>query len=57
MDNNLQRRTVILKKLINIAEHLKEMGNFNGVMEIIAGINMHPITRLKQTWEVWRFVY
>ena len=27
------------------------MRNFNGVMEVIGGINMWAVTRLKQTWE------
>jgi hypothetical protein len=27
-------------------------GNFNALMEILGGLNLHPILRLRKTWEV-----
>jgi hypothetical protein len=26
--------------------------NFNSLMEIIGGLHLHPVQRLKETWEV-----
>jgi len=51
MQSSLKDRVTILKKFISVAENLRDMNNFNGVMEIIAGINMWAVTRLKNTWE------
>jgi len=51
MQTMLKDRVNTLKKFIIVAEHLRDMNNFNGVMEIIAGINMWSVTRLKNTWE------
>jgi hypothetical protein len=32
-------------------QHLLTLNNFNGVMEIIGGLNYHAVSRLKSTWE------
>ena len=42
----------MLSKFIILAHRLFELNNFNGVMEILAGINSSPVRRLKKTWEV-----
>jgi hypothetical protein len=31
---------------------MRAMGNFNGVMEIIGGLNQLAVQRLKETWAV-----
>jgi len=35
-----------------LAEELMKINNYNGVMEILSGINSSPVRRLKKTWEV-----
>jgi len=51
MSTNIKDRVNLMKKFIAMAEHLRDMGNFNGVMEVVAGLNLWSITRLKETWE------
>jgi len=43
-------RANAIKKFITIAEHLRELGNYNGVMEIIGGLNSFVVSRLQNTW-------
>jgi len=45
-------RVKIMRKFINIAKDLHSIGNFNGVMEIISGLNRGPVYRLKGTTSV-----
>eukprot|EP01104_Vermistella_antarctica_P005909 TRINITY_DN16657_c0_g1_i1.p1 TRINITY_DN16657_c0_g1~~TRINITY_DN16657_c0_g1_i1.p1 ORF type:complete len:1049 (+),score=228.63 TRINITY_DN16657_c0_g1_i1:400-3546(+) len=47
----LKERTRTLSKLINIALHLRKLGNFNSLMAIIAGMNHASVHRLKHTKE------
>jgi len=51
MQTDLRKRAVLLKKFIDIAEHMRDISNYNGLMEIIGGLNSLPISRLKATWE------
>jgi len=51
MQTDLKKRQTLLKKFITIAEQMKEIGNFNGLMEIIGGLNSMPVHRLKSSWE------
>jgi len=46
----LEQRVEVLRKFIRIAACLRKLNNFNGVMEIIAGINNSAVRRLKSTW-------
>ncbi|PRP76499.1 hypothetical protein PROFUN_15151 [Planoprotostelium fungivorum] len=50
IQSELKERVNVLRKFIIIAEHLRDLGNYNGVMEIIAGLNSFVITRLQSTW-------
>ena len=50
--NNAQERSVIIGKFIEIGMKLKELRNFNGVMEIISSLHSSSISRLKQSWAV-----
>jgi hypothetical protein len=47
---NLKERVAVLNKFIKIAQHLRELNNYNTLMGIIAGINMSAISRLKLTF-------
>eukprot|EP01112_Ceratiomyxa_fruticulosa_P003017 TRINITY_DN13423_c0_g1_i2.p1 TRINITY_DN13423_c0_g1~~TRINITY_DN13423_c0_g1_i2.p1 ORF type:complete len:698 (+),score=159.41 TRINITY_DN13423_c0_g1_i2:79-2172(+) len=47
----LKDRATILTKFIAIAEKCREIGNFNAIMEILAGLQNSAIYRLKKTWE------
>jgi len=51
MQTEAKPREKTVKKFIQVAEQLKELNNFNGVMEVIGGLNLWPVQRLKQTWE------
>jgi hypothetical protein len=51
VQTDLKRRLALIKKFIGIAEQMREIGNFNGLMEIIGGLNSMAVTRLKATWE------
>ncbi|KAI8811379.1 ras guanine nucleotide exchange factor domain-containing protein [Cladochytrium replicatum] len=45
----LKSRSKMLSKFMKIAQILREANNYNTLMAIIAGINSHPVFRLKQT--------
>jgi len=47
----LRPRTQMLQKLISLGKVLLDLGNFNGVMSVLAGLNSSPVRRLKKTWE------
>eukprot|EP01119_Soliformovum_irregulare_P007287 TRINITY_DN19691_c0_g1_i1.p1 TRINITY_DN19691_c0_g1~~TRINITY_DN19691_c0_g1_i1.p1 ORF type:complete len:449 (-),score=103.72 TRINITY_DN19691_c0_g1_i1:103-1410(-) len=51
MQTEMKKRLSALRKFIAVAEVMREFQNFNGLMEIIGGLNLHPITRMKLTWE------
>lgn len=50
MKTDIKDRVVALKKFIAVAESLAQMNNFNGVMEVIAGLNLFAVERLRNTW-------
>lgn len=39
-----------IEKWIKIAQAFRELGNFNGVMEILSGLGITPVYRLKKSW-------
>lgn len=47
----LRDRIKVTAKFIEVASRLKQMNNFNGVMEIVSGLNRGPVFRLKQTFD------
>lgn len=51
MQTDIRQRVNAFKKFVAVTEHLRAMGNFNGLMEIIAGLNMFSVQRLKKTLE------
>jgi len=48
---NLKKRSSILRQFIHIAQHCAKMHFYNGLFEIMAGLNMGLVRRLKQTWK------
>eukprot|EP01113_Clastostelium_recurvatum_P040383 TRINITY_DN6279_c0_g1_i6.p1 TRINITY_DN6279_c0_g1~~TRINITY_DN6279_c0_g1_i6.p1 ORF type:complete len:1281 (-),score=298.73 TRINITY_DN6279_c0_g1_i6:220-4062(-) len=48
--SQIRRRVAILTKFIQLGKILCEMGNYNSLMEVLAGLNMHPVQRLHITW-------
>ncbi|KNC52088.1 uncharacterized protein AMSG_00916 [Thecamonas trahens ATCC 50062] len=46
----LEARVAVVTRFIQIASELRKINNFNGVMEILAGLQLTPIFRLKRTW-------
>lgn len=46
----LKDRAEALGRLIDIAVHLKALNNFNGIMEVLAGLRSSSVHRLKKTW-------
>jgi hypothetical protein len=47
----LKERVKVVTKFIQLAEELRLLANFNGVMEILSGLGSASVHRLKQTWE------
>ncbi|EGC30334.1 hypothetical protein DICPUDRAFT_157929 [Dictyostelium purpureum] len=50
-EERLAKRANLIKKFISIADQCKNLNNFNAVMEILSGLNLTPVFRLKKTWE------
>ncbi|KAJ3289543.1 hypothetical protein HDU79_003983 [Rhizoclosmatium sp. JEL0117] len=47
----LKDRVIVLKRLISIADHCVKWNNFNTAFEIVAGLNLGPVSRLAKTWK------
>lgn len=45
-----KNRVRMIEYFIDVAKECINIGNFNSLMAIIAGLNMNPIQRLKRTW-------
>eukprot|EP01130_Rhizamoeba_saxonica_P010296 TRINITY_DN4212_c0_g1_i2.p1 TRINITY_DN4212_c0_g1~~TRINITY_DN4212_c0_g1_i2.p1 ORF type:complete len:425 (-),score=60.47 TRINITY_DN4212_c0_g1_i2:111-1385(-) len=44
-------RIIVLKNMIKLAQHLKEMDNYMGMISIILGLTDSTITRVTQIWD------
>jgi hypothetical protein len=44
-------RALLFERLIMVAQHLEKLNNFNGVKEILAGLQGSAVYRLKRTKE------
>jgi hypothetical protein len=51
-EEDLRRRKDVLKRIIDIADALRALNNYNGINEIISGLGNAAIYRLKKTWEL-----
>jgi len=47
---DLEKRAAVMEKMIELANHCKELNNFNGLFSVISGLNLASIFRLKNTW-------
>ncbi|CAH1793729.1 unnamed protein product, partial [Owenia fusiformis] len=45
-----KHRVRMIEYFVDVAKECINIGNFNSLMAIIAGINMSPVARLKKTW-------
>ncbi|XP_046352555.1 ras-GEF domain-containing family member 1B-like isoform X1 [Haliotis rufescens] len=45
-----KNRVKMIEYFIDVAKECINIGNFNSLMAIIAGMNMSPVARLKKTW-------
>ncbi|CAL1528441.1 unnamed protein product [Lymnaea stagnalis] len=45
-----KNRVKMIEYFIDVAKECINIGNFNSLMAIIAGMNLSPVTRLKKTW-------
>jgi len=50
LQSRLKQRVQVLTKIIDVAQHLRDLNNYNGLMGIIAGLNCSSISRLKWTF-------
>ena len=48
----LKERVYVFEKLLMVADHLRTVGNYNGLMAIVSGLDRGPVYRLKLTLEV-----
>ncbi|KAI9091803.1 ras guanine nucleotide exchange factor domain-containing protein [Phlyctochytrium arcticum] len=51
LGHKLKNRVTSLKRFIYIAQMSFRWNNFNTLFEIVAGLNLGPVTRLKKTWK------
>lgn len=47
---SLDERRDVIHLLIEVAQHFRELNNFNGMMEILSGLEASSVHRLKVTW-------
>ena len=48
---NLGKRVQLLRKLIKLAQHLKDLSNMQAFLAIMMGLGHLAVSRLSQTWE------
>eukprot|EP01102_Stenamoeba_stenopodia_P020903 TRINITY_DN829_c0_g1_i6.p1 TRINITY_DN829_c0_g1~~TRINITY_DN829_c0_g1_i6.p1 ORF type:complete len:613 (+),score=53.27 TRINITY_DN829_c0_g1_i6:223-2061(+) len=47
-----KNRVLLICRFIELARHLRDLNNFNGMMEIISALNSNFLQRLRQAWKV-----
>ncbi|XP_004364199.2 hypothetical protein CAOG_03360 [Capsaspora owczarzaki ATCC 30864] len=47
----VEQRVTVIVQLIKTAQNCRELNNFSGVMEIVAGLSASPVRRLRKTWK------
>lgn len=48
--DTVEERSKVLQRMIVIAQHCRELHNYNAVQEILSGLSASPCHRLKHTW-------
>ncbi|RKO92949.1 ras guanine nucleotide exchange factor domain-containing protein [Blyttiomyces helicus] len=51
MQQKLKDRVTSLKRFVYVAQACVKYNNYNTLFEIVAGLNLGPVTRLKKTWK------
>jgi len=51
-EKNIKRRKEFIRKFIEIATHMRKLGNFSGVNQIVSGLVGAHVHRLRKTWEL-----
>ena len=49
---NLKSRVKCFQTFLRIADELRILGNYNGVLEIMSGLRRGPVDRLKRAFNV-----
>ena len=52
VEENQTKRVKVMKKFLDIADNMRKLGNFNGMMEILSGLDRGPVFRMKRTMAV-----
>ncbi len=47
---DLEKRVQVMEKMIELANHCKELNNFNATFSVVSGLNLASIYRLKNSW-------
>eukprot|EP00762_Andalucia_godoyi_P007472 ANDGO_07803.mRNA.1 Ras guanine nucleotide exchange factor J len=50
-EEDVRKRKDVLKRVIEIADCLRSLNNYNGVNEVVSGLGNAAVHRLKKTWE------
>jgi len=54
-EENDGKRVILLHRMILLAKTLFDMHNYNGVMEVVSGLNSSAVRKLQMTWKVFFF--
>jgi len=49
---DLNCRSAVIAKWIQIADACKQLNNYNSVIEIVSGLSAAPVARLRKTWKL-----
>lgn len=50
---DVRERVKVMRYVIEVAQHCREMNNFNTATSIVAALSSSPVHRLKKTWELF----
>jgi hypothetical protein len=54
-ERNLKKRSKLIENFILIASEFQKLKNYNGVFEVLSGLNNSSVSRLKKTWKLVSF--
>jgi hypothetical protein len=54
-EHDVARRAAVIRRMIVIAMHMYRINNYNGVFEILAGLDNTAVARLRKTWNLVGF--